>query len=120
MFAVFIPVGSMAFVITGASFSEALIFASTNPQYNNRLFIEWYMKIPSSEHVVYLNCSECQNKKQFMYTTCTELVVFMYGTGKSMNNLLPCCGLVDTRIRASKKDLPVQCIFNSTYICNLL
>ena len=38
---------------TGKSFSEALIFASTNPQYDDRLFIELqvqYMKIPSSEH----------------------------------------------------------------------
>ena len=28
-----------------------------------------YMKIPSSDHVVYINCSECQNKntKQFVY-----------------------------------------------------
>ena len=36
---------------TGKSLSEALIFASTNPQYDNRLFIEFkvqYMKIPSS------------------------------------------------------------------------
>ena len=36
---------------TGKSLSEALIFASTNPQYDNRLFIELqvqYMKIPSS------------------------------------------------------------------------
>ena len=31
----------------------------------------------------------------------------MYWTGKSMNNLLPYCGLVDARIRASNKDLPV-------------
>jgi hypothetical protein len=34
---------------TGKSLSEALIFASTNPQYNNRLFIELqnqYRKIP--------------------------------------------------------------------------
>ena len=33
--------------------SEALIFASSNPQYDDRLFIELqvqYMKIPSSEH----------------------------------------------------------------------
>ena len=72
--------------------SEALIFASTNPQYDNRLFIELpvqYMKIPSSEHrgnigktwvehVVHISCSECQNKKQFLYTTCSELVIFMY------------------------------------------
>ena len=36
---------------TGKSLSEAPIFASTNPQYNDRLFIELqvqYMKIPSS------------------------------------------------------------------------
>ena len=42
--------------ITGKSMSEALIFASTNPQYDNRLFIELpvqYMKIPSSK---YTNC----------------------------------------------------------------
>ena len=35
----------------GKSMSEALIFASTNPQYDNRLFIELqvqYMKISSS------------------------------------------------------------------------
>jgi hypothetical protein len=36
---------------TGKSLSEALIFASTNPQFDNRLFIELQlpnMKIPSS------------------------------------------------------------------------
>ena len=74
----------MAF--TGKSMSEALIFASTNPQYGNRLFIELpvqYMKIPSSEHgenigrtwgehVVCKKCSECQ--KQFLYTTCSPQV----------------------------------------------
>ena len=48
-----------------------------------------------------------QNKKKIMYTTCSELVVFMYWTGKSMNNLLSYCGLVDARISASEKDLPV-------------
>ena len=38
---------------TGKYLSEALIFASTNPQYDYRLFIELkvqYMKIPSSKH----------------------------------------------------------------------
>ena len=44
---------------TGKSFSEAIILASTNSQYDDRLF----MKIASSEIVVYINCSECQNKK---------------------------------------------------------
>ena len=61
---------------TGKSFSEVFILiASTNPQYDKRLFIELqvqYMKIASSEHVENINCSECQNKnkKQFVYTTC--------------------------------------------------
>ena len=49
--------------VTGKSLSEALIFASTNPQYDDRLFIELQvqcMKIPSSnlgrtEHV-HRNC----------------------------------------------------------------
>ena len=71
-----------AMVITGKSLSEALILASANPQYDKRLFIDipfQYMKTTSSEHIVYINCFECQNKKkQFMYTTCSELVVFMY------------------------------------------
>ena len=37
--------------VTGKSLSEVLIFASTKPQYDDRLFIELqvqYMKIPSS------------------------------------------------------------------------
>ena len=42
-----------------------------------------------------------------MYTTCSELEVFMYWTGKSMNNLLSYGGLVDARITASGKDLLV-------------
>ena len=45
-------------------------------------------------------------QKQFMYTTCSELVVFMYCSGKSMN-LLSYCGLVVARIIASAKDLPI-------------
>ena len=65
------------------------------------------MKITSSEHVVYINCSECQNKNQFVYTTSSELGIFMYSTGNSMNNLLSYCGLIDARISASEKDLPV-------------
>ena len=45
--------------VTGKSLSEALIFASTNPQYDKRLFIDLpvqYMKTTSSEHVVHTNC----------------------------------------------------------------
>ena len=64
--------------------SEAVIFASNNPQYDDRLFIELpvqYMKILSSEHVVYINCSECQNKNKKpicvhnMFWTCSFLVL---------------------------------------------
>ena len=49
---------------TDKSLSEALIFASTKPQYDDRLFIEFqaqYMKIKFQaqtwrEHFVYRNC----------------------------------------------------------------
>ena len=66
------------------------------------------MKIASSEHVENINCSECQNKNQFVYTTCSELAIFMYWTCNSINNLSSyCAGLVDAKIKASDKDLPV-------------
>ena len=60
---------------TCKSLSEALILASTNPQYDNRLFIELqiqylhenYKHKSRLEHVAYKNCSECQ--KHFLYTT---------------------------------------------------
>ena len=52
--------------------------------------------------------SKQKTTKQFIYTTCFELEVFMYNwTVKSMNNLLSYRGLVDARMSASKKDLPV-------------
>ena len=71
------------------------------------------MKIPSSEHVVYINFSECQNKNKtkFLYTKCSEVGIFMYSIGNSMNNLLSYCGLVDARISASEKDLAVKGTF---------
>ena len=73
---------SIQFFDTGRSFSEALILVSTNQQYDKRLFIDLpvqYMQTTRSEHVVYINCFECHNnKKKFMYTTCSELAVFMY------------------------------------------
>ena len=66
---------------TGKSFSAALILASTNPQYDKRLSIELRVqctKTTSSEHVVHINCSECQNKKPIcvhnMFWTCSFLV----------------------------------------------
>ena len=41
--------------------------ASTNPRYDKRLFIHLpvqYMKTTRSQHVVYINCLECQNKNK--------------------------------------------------------
>ena len=42
-----------------------------------------------------------------MFSQCSKLGIFMYWTGNSMNNLSSYCGLVDARISASEKDLPV-------------
>ena len=83
-----------------ANLCQKLLFRHQLPklQYDKRLFIMklrvQYMEITSSEHLVYLNCSECRNKnkKQFMYTTCSEHVIFIYWTRNSMNNLLSIVG----------------------------
>ena len=94
-------------VCTGKSMSEALIFALTNPQSDERLFmkIENCKLRTSREHVVYINCSECQNKNKnyahIMFSWCSELAIFV-------NNLLSYCGLVNAKIRASDIDLLVR------------
>ena len=72
---------------TGKSFSEALIFASTNPQYDDKVFIEsqvQYMKIPSSEHGENMLCSQIVFVLTFrtiyahnMFSSYSERVVFM-------------------------------------------
>ena len=76
---------------TGKSLSEALIFASTNPQYDNRLFIELqfqYMKVPRS------NLGRtCCIQKLFL----TIRTIFVY-------NMFSSCS---AKRRASDKDLPV-------------
>ena len=43
-----------------------------------------------------------------MFSPGSELEVFLYWTCNSMNNLSSYCGLVDAKIRASDKDLPVR------------
>ena len=53
-----------------------------------------------------------------LFSPCSDLVVFMYWTGKSMNNFLSYCGLVDPRISASDKDLPVMCGHKNTVFEN--
>ena len=72
---------------TGKSLSEELILASTNPQYDGRLFIELqvqYIKIARTEQVVYTNwffvfVSTFRTiYAHNMFSPCSELVVFMY------------------------------------------
>ena len=90
--------------------SEALILASTNKTEYDELYEFSTRKLQVQNmlctQIVYLFL--LWHSEQFMYTTCSELVVFMYWTGKSMNNILSYCGLVDARISASDKDLPVN------------
>ena len=77
---------------TGKSLSEALIFASTNPQYDDRLFIELqvqYMKIPSSN---------------LGRTCCVQKLFLTFRTIFVHNMFSPC----SAKRRASDKDLPVQ------------
>ena len=70
--------------ITSKSLSEAIIFASTNPQYDNRWFIELqvqYMKIPSSEHGENMLCTEIVF--DFRSNFCTQYVLLMFCKKKS-------------------------------------
>ena len=96
-------------IFTGKSVSETLIQGSVNPQYDNRLLIDLQLftqKNTNSEHVVYKNCFECQNKKQFLYTTCSELVFYWVRSRKSM--MLSYGGLTDARRNDSEKELHVH------------
>ena len=83
--------------------SEALILESVNPQYDDRLF----KKIASSEHVKNMLCTKIVFVLTFktmfvhnMFLACSELAIFL-------NNLSSYCGLTDSRMSASEKDLPV-------------
>jgi hypothetical protein len=90
--------------VTGKSLSEALIFASANPQYDDRLFIELqvqYMKIPSSEHGENMLCTEFFFDIQNNF--CTQHVLLTFRTISVHNMFSPC----SAKRRASDKDLPV-------------
>ena len=90
---------------TGKSVSEALIFESFNPQYDERLFIE------SPEKYKFRTC--CAQKLFFCFyfdiqnNICTQYVLNLYFLGDSMNNLSSYCGLTDSKMKASDTDLPV-------------
>ena len=65
---------------TGKSLSEALIFASTNPQNDDRLFIELqvqYMEIPSS------NLGRTEIVSDIQNNFCTQQVLPMFCKKKS-------------------------------------
>ena len=79
---------SIPILDAGKSFSEALILASVNPQYDKRLFIELrvqYMNVKlrtCSEHVVYTHCfcfdiqnNLCTQHVVSLQFLCTELVI---------------------------------------------
>ena len=70
------------YLCTGKSFSELLILASTDPQYDKRFLL--------FTHVLPMFCA-CSFH------------------GISMNNLLSYCRLIDAKMIASDKDLPVLC-----------
>ena len=65
--------------LTGKSLSEALIFASTNLQYDDRLFIKLQvqcMKLPSLEHGESMLCAEVVFDIQ--NNLCTQHVLSMF------------------------------------------
>ena len=65
--------------ITGKSLSEALIFASTNPQYDDTLFIKLkvqYVKIPRSEH--WENMLRTEIDFDIQNNLCTQHVLSMF------------------------------------------
>ena len=73
--------------------------------------------IANSVHESYKLRTCCVHKLFFVLTFWTiyvhnmfwkrsELAIFMYWTGNSINNLLSYCGLVDEKLRASDIDLP--------------
>ena len=89
------------YITTGKSLSEALIFASINPQYDDRLFIELqvqYMKIPSSN---------------LGRTCCVQQLFLTFRTIFVQNMFSPC----SAKRRASDKDLPVQIATGVSNVC---
>jgi hypothetical protein len=86
---------SYTWSFTGKSLSEALIFASTNQQYDNGFFIELqvqYMKIPSSN----------------LGRTCCVQKLFLTFRTIFVRNMFVLCS---AKRRASDKDLPIQVFY---------
>ena len=77
---------------TGKSLSEALIFASTNPQYDDRLFIE-------------LQVQYIKNSKLKPGRTCCVQKLFPTFRAIFVHNMFSPCS---AKRRASDKDVPVR------------
>ena len=60
---------------TGKSFSEVLIIALTNPQYDKRLFIELQVQ---AQNMGRTRVEVVLNVKTKKNTTCSELAILMY------------------------------------------
>ena len=90
---------------TGTSLSEALFFAEHG---ENMLCTETVLNIKNNF------CTQHTNN---MFSPCSQLgiLIFMYWACNSMNNLLSYCGLVDAKIRASFKNLPVMLHYQAIY-----
>ena len=62
----------MRYLETGKSFAEALILALANPKHDKRLFIELRVQYKLR------TCVHKLKQKQYVYTSCSELVSFLY------------------------------------------
>ena len=61
---------------------------------------------------------ETKQKQQFVYATCSAGILSLQFSWP-MNNLLSYCGLVDAKIRASDKDLPVTLLCTVSHHSNV-
>ena len=76
----------------------------------NHEFSTWKLQVQNMSRTCCVQKLFWMSKqKQFLYTTCTELV------SNSMNNLSSYCGLTNSRMSASDTDLPVS--FNERLVC---
>ena len=89
---------------TGKSLSEALLFAEYGENICCVQKLFWMSKTISVHN---------------MFSKSSELKIFMNWTCNSINNLLSYCGLIDAKIRASEKDLPVVMIKTVWQILNI-
>ena len=100
---------------TGKSFSKALFLASTSPQYDKTLSSvheNWKLRTCCVHKLFWMSKSISVLTQHVLplfwawnfhaLFSCTELVIC------TMNNLLSYCGLIDAKIRASDKNLPVH------------